>query len=103
MSHSHAPGVAVQGGMSALHAARRIIALRAICTYGAASLLEHPGSRARARLAELLVASTAAAYGLLLYTPNPSDFDALNLYQRHQRCWLHEVHATSPLRIAPFI
>jgi predicted nucleic acid-binding protein len=31
----------------------------------------------RARLADLLIASTAAANGLSLYTRNPSDFDAL--------------------------
>jgi predicted nucleic acid-binding protein len=28
-------------------------------------------------LADLLIASTAAAYGLPVYTRNPSDFDAL--------------------------
>ena len=31
----------------------------------------------RSRLADLLIASTAAANGLPLYTRNPSDFDAL--------------------------
>jgi hypothetical protein len=31
----------------------------------------------RARLADLLIASTAAVNGLPLYTRNPSDFDAL--------------------------
>src|SRR5881392_2318845 len=35
------------------------------------------GKSSRARLAELLIASTAAANGLPLYTRNPSDFDAL--------------------------
>jgi predicted nucleic acid-binding protein len=36
------------------------------------------GQSSRARLADLLIASTAAANGLPLYTRNPSDFDALN-------------------------
>jgi predicted nucleic acid-binding protein len=35
------------------------------------------GKSSRARLADLLIASTAAANGLPLYTRNPSDFDAL--------------------------
>ena len=35
------------------------------------------GRSSRARLADLLIASTAAANGLPLYTRNPSDFDAL--------------------------
>ena len=35
------------------------------------------GQSSRARLADLLTASTAAANGLPLYTRNPSDFDAL--------------------------
>ncbi len=35
------------------------------------------GKSSRARLADLLIASTAAASGLPLYTRNPSDFDAL--------------------------
>ena len=35
------------------------------------------GQSSRARLADLLIASTAAASGLPLYTRNPSDFDAL--------------------------
>jgi predicted nucleic acid-binding protein len=35
------------------------------------------GQTSRARLADLLIASTAAANGLPLYTRNPSDFDAL--------------------------
>jgi len=35
------------------------------------------GRTSRARLADLLIASTAAAIGLPLYTRNPSDFDAL--------------------------
>src|SRR5579863_1026273 len=35
------------------------------------------GQSNRARLADLLVASTAAANGLQLYTRNPSDFEAL--------------------------
>jgi predicted nucleic acid-binding protein len=35
------------------------------------------GRPSRARLADLLIASTAAANGLPLYTRNPSDFDAL--------------------------
>jgi predicted nucleic acid-binding protein len=35
------------------------------------------GQSSRARLADLLIASTAAANGLPLYTRNPSDFDAL--------------------------
>ncbi len=35
------------------------------------------GRSSRARLADLLIASTASANGLPLYTRNPSDFDAL--------------------------
>ena len=35
------------------------------------------GQSSRARLADLLIASTAAASGLPLYTRNPSDFGAL--------------------------
>jgi predicted nucleic acid-binding protein len=35
------------------------------------------GQSSRARLADLLIASTAAANGLPLYTRNPSDFSAL--------------------------
>lgn len=35
------------------------------------------GQKSRSRLADLLVASTAAANSLPLYTRNPSDFDAL--------------------------
>jgi predicted nucleic acid-binding protein len=35
------------------------------------------GQSTRARLADLLIASTAAANGLALYTRNSSDFDAL--------------------------
>ena len=35
------------------------------------------GKSSRARLADLLIASTAAANGLPLYTRNPADFDAL--------------------------
>ena len=35
------------------------------------------GQSSRARFADLLIASTAAANGLPLYTRNPSDFDAL--------------------------
>ncbi len=35
------------------------------------------GQTSRSRLADLLIASTAAASGLPLYTRNPSDFDAL--------------------------
>jgi predicted nucleic acid-binding protein len=35
------------------------------------------GQSSRARLADLLIASTAAANGLALYTRNPVDFDAL--------------------------
>jgi len=35
------------------------------------------GQSSRTRLADLLIASTAAANGLPLYTRNPSDFDAL--------------------------
>jgi predicted nucleic acid-binding protein len=35
------------------------------------------GQSSRARLADLLIASTAAANGLPLYTRKPSDFDAL--------------------------
>ena len=35
------------------------------------------GPSSRARLADLLIASTAAANGLPLYTRNPSDFGAL--------------------------
>ena len=35
------------------------------------------GQSSRARLADLLIASTAAANGLPLYSRNPSDFEAL--------------------------
>jgi predicted nucleic acid-binding protein len=35
------------------------------------------GEKSRSRLADLLVASTAAANSLPVYTRNPSDFDAL--------------------------
>jgi predicted nucleic acid-binding protein len=35
------------------------------------------GQSSRARLADLLIASTAAANSLAVYTRNPSDFDAL--------------------------
>ena len=35
------------------------------------------GQSSRARLADLLIGSTAAAHGLPLYTRNPSDFAAL--------------------------
>ena len=35
------------------------------------------GQKSRSRLADLLVASTAAANNLPVYTRNPSDFDAL--------------------------
>jgi len=35
------------------------------------------GRSSRTRLADLLIASTAAANGLPVYTRNPSDFDAL--------------------------
>jgi len=35
------------------------------------------GQSSRSRLADLLIASTAAANSLPLYTRNPSDFDAL--------------------------
>ena len=35
------------------------------------------GQKSRSRLADLLVASTAAANSLPVYTRNPSDFDAL--------------------------
>lgn len=35
------------------------------------------GQTSRSRLADLLIASTAAANGLPLYTRNPSDFEAL--------------------------
>jgi predicted nucleic acid-binding protein len=35
------------------------------------------GQSSRARLADFLIASTAAASGLPLYTRNPSDFDPL--------------------------
>jgi predicted nucleic acid-binding protein len=35
------------------------------------------GQSTRARLADLLIASTAAANGLPLYTRNPADFDGL--------------------------
>jgi predicted nucleic acid-binding protein len=35
------------------------------------------GQSSRARLADLLIASTAAANGLALYTRNPADFEAL--------------------------
>jgi len=35
------------------------------------------GRPSRSRLADLLIASTAAGNGLPLYTLNPSDFDAL--------------------------
>ncbi|HDK02777.1 MAG TPA: type II toxin-antitoxin system VapC family toxin [Gammaproteobacteria bacterium] len=35
------------------------------------------GQSSRTRLADLVIASTAAAYGLPLYTRNPSDFSAL--------------------------
>ena len=35
------------------------------------------GRTSRSRLADLLIASTAAAHRLPLYTRNPSDFDAL--------------------------
>ena len=35
------------------------------------------GQTSRSRLADLLIASTAAANGLPVYTRNPSDFDAL--------------------------
>ena len=34
------------------------------------------GQTSRSRLADLLIASTAAANGLAVYTRNPSDFDA---------------------------
>ena len=36
-----------------------------------------PGQTSRSRLADLLIASTAAANGLPVYTRNPSDFDPL--------------------------
>ena len=36
------------------------------------------GRPGRARLADLLIASTAVANGLALYTRNPADFAALN-------------------------
>jgi hypothetical protein len=36
------------------------------------------GRSSRARLADLLIASTAAAYGLPLYTRSPSDFAGLD-------------------------
>lgn len=36
------------------------------------------GQSSRSRLADLLIASTAAANSLPVYTRNPSDFDALN-------------------------
>lgn len=36
------------------------------------------GRSSRARLAELLIASTAAAHGLALYTRNPDDFAGLD-------------------------
>lgn len=35
------------------------------------------GQTSRSRLADLLIAATAAANGLPVYTRNPSDFDAL--------------------------
>lgn len=35
------------------------------------------GRFSRARLADLLIAATAAAHGLPLYTRNPSDFTGL--------------------------
>ncbi len=35
------------------------------------------GQKSRSRLADLLVAATAAANGLPVYTRNPSDFEAL--------------------------
>ena len=35
------------------------------------------GQSSRSRLADLLIASTAAANGLAVYTRNPSDFEAL--------------------------
>ena len=35
------------------------------------------GQSSRARLADLLIAATAATHGLALYTRNPSDFTAL--------------------------
>jgi hypothetical protein len=35
------------------------------------------GQTSRSRLADLLIAATAAAYGLPVYTRNPADFDAL--------------------------
>jgi predicted nucleic acid-binding protein len=35
------------------------------------------GQTSRSRLADLLIASTAAANGLPVYTRNPSDFDTL--------------------------
>jgi len=37
------------------------------------------GHSSRARLADLLIASTAAANGLALFTRNPTDFSAVNL------------------------
>lgn len=37
-----------------------------------------PGRSTRARLADLLIAATAAAHGLPLYTRNPSDFTGLD-------------------------
>jgi len=37
------------------------------------------GQTSRSRLADLLIASTAAANGLPVYTRNPSDFDALKV------------------------
>ena len=35
------------------------------------------GQTSRSRLADLLIAATAAAHGLPVYTRNPADFDAL--------------------------
>jgi predicted nucleic acid-binding protein len=40
------------------------------------------GQSSRSRVADLLIASTAAANGLSLYTRNPSDFEALKAIVR---------------------
>lgn len=50
----------------------------AACLYGRVfGATKAAGQSGRARLADLLIASTAAANGLALYTRNPSDFSAL--------------------------